>query len=142
MSHEIRTPITAILGMNEMIQRETGNAAILDYSENIRKAGVSLLSIISDILDFSKIETGKMELESEEYSLSSVVVDLYNLVQFRAEAKGLELGFTIDPKLPTHLIGDEIRVKQIITNLLTNAVKYTEEGRVDFEIKLEEKLLL
>ncbi len=111
MSHEIRTPITAILGMNEMIQRETNNAAILDYSENIRKAGGSLLSIISDILDFSKIETGKMVLESEEYSLTSVVLDLFNLVRFRAEAKGLELRFTVDPELPSHLIGDEIRVK-------------------------------
>ena len=140
MSHEIRTPITAILGMNEMIQRETDNSAILDYSENIRKAGVSLLGIISDILDFSKIETGKMVLENEEYSLTSLVNDLYNLVQFRAEAKGLELNFDVDPNLPTHLIGDEIRIKQIITNILTNAVKYTEKGGVDFEIKLEEKL--
>ncbi len=140
MSHEIRTPITAILGMNEMIQRETEDGVILDYSENIRKAGVSLLGIISDILDFSKIETGKMELDNEEYSLTSVVTDLYNLVQFRAEAKGLELHFTLDPKLPSHLYGDEIRVKQIITNLLTNAVKYTEKGKVEFEMKLEETL--
>ena len=140
MSHEIRTPITAILGMNEMIQRETENGVILEYSENIRKAGVSLLGIISDILDFSKIETGKMELDNEEYALTSVVTDLYNLVQFRAEAKGLELHFTLDPKLPSHLYGDEIRVKQIITNILTNAVKYTETGRVDFEMKLEETL--
>ena len=140
MSHEIRTPITAILGMNEMIQRETENSVILEYSENIRKAGVSLLGIISDILDFSKIETGKMTLDNEEYSITSFVVDLYNIVQFRAEAKALELKFIIDPELPSHLVGDEIRVKQIITNLLTNAVKYTEKGEVSFEIKLEEKL--
>ncbi len=139
MSHEIRTPITAILGMNEMIQRETEDSVILDYSENIRKAGVSLLGIISDILDFSKIETGKMTLEAEEYSLSSVVKDLYNLVQFRAEAKGLTLNFKVDPQLPSRLIGDEIRIKQIITNILTNAVKYTEQGHVDFEIILKEK---
>lgn len=140
MSHEIRTPITAILGMNEMIQRETDNSVILDYSENIRKAGVSLLGIISDILDFSKIETGKMTLENEEYSLRSTAMDLYNLVFFRAEAKGLEIIFNVDPDMPTHLLGDEIRVKQVITNLLTNAVKYTEEGQVTFEIKLEEKM--
>lgn len=139
MSHEIRTPITAILGMNEMIQRETDSAVILDYSENIRKAGVSLLGIISDILDFSKIETGKMTLENEEYSLTSMITDLYNLVQFRAEAKALTLTFKVDPRLPVHLYGDEIRVKQIITNLLTNAVKYTETGSVDFEISLMEK---
>ncbi len=140
MSHEIRTPITAILGMNEMIQRETDNSVILEYSENIRKAGESLLGIISDILDFSKIETGKLTLDSEEYSLKSVVMDLYNLVQFRAEAKGLELLFSVDPGLPSVLLGDEIRFKQIITNLLTNAVKYTESGRVELKIKLEEKM--
>ena len=139
MSHEIRTPITAILGMNEMIQRETDNEVILDYSENIRKAGQSLLGIISDILDFSKIETGRMELDYDEYSLTSVVVDLYNLVQFRTEAKGLELTFKVDPDLPSHLMGDEIRLKQVVMNLLTNAVKYTEKGNVDFEIKLMEK---
>ena len=139
MSHEIRTPITAILGMNEMIQRETDDSAILEYSENIRKAGVSLLGIISDILDFSKIESGHMELDCENYSLSSVVTDLYNLVQFRAEAKGLELKFNIDPTLPKTLYGDEIRVKQIITNLLTNAVKYTEKGSVVFEMKAVER---
>ena len=138
MSHEIRTPITAILGMNEMIQRETDNSVILEYSENIRKAGVSLLGIISDILDFSKIETGKMTLDNEEYSLKSLTMDLYNLVQFRAEAKGLTLSFKVDPRLPVRLYGDEIRVKQIITNLLTNAVKYTEKGSVDFEICLKE----
>ena len=139
MSHEIRTPITAILGMNEMIQRETDNSAILEYSENIRKAGVSLLGIISDILDFSKIETGKMTLENEEYSLTSMIVDLYNLVQFRAEAKGLTLSFRVDPKLPARLYGDEIRIKQIIINLLTNAVKYTEKGSVEFDICLKER---
>ncbi|MCR5789226.1 MAG: response regulator [Lachnospiraceae bacterium] len=139
MSHEIRTPITAILGMNEMIERETDNAVILEYAENIRKAGVSLLGIISDILDFSKIETGRMELDADEYALSSTVTDLYNLVQFRAEAKGLELIFSVDPLLPSRLFGDEIRLKQIITNLLTNAVKYTEKGRVEFAIRMEEK---
>lgn len=139
MSHEIRTPITAILGMNEMIQRETGDPAILEYSENIRKAGVSLLGIISDILDFSKIESGHMELVSEGYELASAVIDLYNLVQFRAEAKGLELRFDIDPSLPSGLTGDEIRIKQIITNLLTNAVKYTEKGSVVLEAKCLEK---
>lgn len=137
MSHEIRTPITAILGMNEMIQREADDSSILEYSENIRKAGVSLLGIISDILDFSKIESGKMELNCEKYSLSSIVTDLYNLVQFRAEAKGLELIFGIDPSLPSRLYGDEIRIKQIIVNLLTNAVKYTEAGSVTFEMRSE-----
>ncbi|HAG69075.1 MAG TPA: hybrid sensor histidine kinase/response regulator, partial [Lachnospiraceae bacterium] len=128
-------PITAILGMNEMIRREAKEPAILEYSENIRKAGVSLLGIISDILDFSKIETGRLELELEEYSLASLVADLYNLVHFRAEEKGLELVIRIAPDLPERLMGDTVRIKQIITNLLTNAVKYTEKGSVTFEMK-------
>ena len=135
MSHEIRTPITAILGMNEMIQREATDSGILEYSENIRKASVSLLGIISDILDFSKIETGKMVLEYEPYQLDSVVGDLYNLVRFRTEAKGLVLEFNIDPNLPKALIGDEIRIKQVITNLLTNAAKYTDAGSVVLSMK-------
>ena len=135
MSHEIRTPITAILGMNEMIRREAKETDILEYSENIRKAGMSLLGIISDILDFSKIEMGHMELDNEEYTLSSVVTDLYNLVHFRAEEKGLNFVISIDPALPSRLVGDTIRIKQIITNLLTNAVKYTETGSIVFEMK-------
>ncbi|MBQ9304628.1 PAS domain-containing hybrid sensor histidine kinase/response regulator [Butyrivibrio sp.] len=109
-SKHMMSLIDDLLDMSEMIQRETENSVILDYTENIRKAGVSLLGIISDILDFSKIETGKMTLENEEYSLTSLVVDLYNLVQFRAEAKGLKLNFSVDEALPSHLYGDEIRI--------------------------------
>ena len=134
MSHEIRTPITAILGMNEMIKRESGDKSILPYAENIRKAGESLLGIISDILDFSKIEAGRMELSQGAYLLSELVRDLYNLIRFRAEAKGLEFKVSVDPLLPKGLVGDELRVKQIILNLLTNAVKYTEKGSVFLEI--------
>ncbi|MCR4658143.1 MAG: response regulator [Lachnospiraceae bacterium] len=139
MSHEIRTPITAILGMNEMIKRECDDETILSYAENIRKAGESLLGIISDILDFSKIEAGRMELSKGPYSLKGIIGDLYNLIRFRAEAKGLELNFSIDPKLPKGLIGDELRVKQIIVNILTNAVKYTEKGGVLLEMTAKEK---
>ncbi len=135
MSHEIRTPITAILGMNEMIQREADKQEIIEYSENIRKAGVSLLGIISDILDFSKIESGHMQLECVEYDLDRLVGDLYNLIRFRIEAKGLDLQMQVDPGLPRKLYGDDIRLKQIISNLLTNAAKYTEKGSVLFEMK-------
>ncbi|MBQ7562707.1 MAG: response regulator [Lachnospiraceae bacterium] len=138
MSHEIRTPITAILGMNEMIQREGVNPDVLEYSHNIEKAGVSLLGIISDILDFSKIEAGHMELVTGEYSLSSVLCDLYNLTELRAQAKGLSFEAEIDPMLPVKLVGDELRIKQIITNLLTNAVKYTERGSVRLILRLQE----
>lgn len=138
MSHEIRTPITAILGMNEMIRRECDDTTILSYAENIRNAGISLLGIISDILDFSKIEAGRMELTKGDYRLSDLVGDLYNLIRFSAEAGGLKLRFLIDPTLPSGLFGDEIRVKQIIVNLLTNAVKYTEKGNVILEMTCAE----
>lgn len=138
MSHEIRTPITAILGMNEMIRRESNDENILSYAENINNAGVSLLGIISDILDFSKIEAGRMELVNAKYCPASLINDLYNLVRFRAEAKGLALNLSIDPSIPSELIGDELRLKQIISNLLTNAVKYTEKGEVNLSFSVAE----
>lgn len=130
MSHEIRTPINAILGMNEMILRESTEEDILGYARSIRIAGMSLLSIISDILDFSKIEAGRMDLDPREYELTSLVSDLVNLIWIRAEEKGLSLEVKVDPRIPHYLYGDEMRIKQIITNLLTNAVKYTEHGTV------------
>ncbi|MCR5092969.1 MAG: response regulator [Lachnospiraceae bacterium] len=137
MSHEIRTPINAVLGMNEMIRRESADEEILAYSENIRAAGGTLLSLINDILDFSKIESGKMDLVLVDYDLSSVINDLVNIIRKRAETKGLELKLEIDPAIPKHLHGDEVRVKQIITNILTNAVKYTEEGSILFQISYD-----
>ena len=139
MSHEIRTPITAILGMNEMIRRECDNENILSYSDNISAAGESLLGIISDILDFSKIEAGRMELTIDRYSTTTMISDLYNLVRFRAESKGLTLIFNTDRRIPKELTGDELRIKQIITNLLTNAVKYTEKGEIRLDIQCMEK---
>ncbi len=137
MSHEIRTPINAVLGMNEMILRESDEKNIISYSENIRSAGNTLLGLINNILDFSKIEAGKMELEPVDYDLSSVINDLVNVVQIRANEKGLIIALDIDPKTPKRLYGDEIRIKQVITNLLTNAVKYTEKGTVTFRIGYE-----
>ena len=139
MSHEIRTPITAILGMNEMIRRECDNENILSYSDNISAAGESLLGIISDILDFSKIEAGRMELTIDRYSTKTMISDLYNLVRFKAESKGLTLIFNTDRRIPKELTGDELRIKQIITNLLTNAVKYTEKGEIHLDIQCMEK---
>ena len=137
MSHEIRTPITGILGMNEMIQRESRDRNVLEYSDNIQKAGVSLLGIINDILDFSKIEAGKMELIPVDYDLAGLVSDTVNLMQLRAEFKGLSLQVNVDPRLPKKLRGDEIRIKQVINNLLSNAVKYTEKGSVRIVFKLK-----
>jgi signal transduction histidine kinase/CheY-like chemotaxis protein len=134
MSHEIRTPINAILGMNEMILRETNNNDIIGYSNNIKSAGNSLLTIINDILDFSKIESGKMDIIPVDYDLTSTLNDLINMIKPRAEAKNLKILTDIDPETPTALFGDEVRLKQIMINLLTNAVKYTEKGSIQLKV--------
>ena len=134
MSHEIRTPINAILGMNEIILRECNDAAITSYAESIKTAGSTLLGIINDILDFSKIEAGKIEIIPVDYDLSSLINDLVNMIQSKADSKGLTLSLDFDKDLPKILHGDEIRIKQVITNILTNAVKYTDKGIVTFAI--------
>ena len=130
MSHEIRTPINSVLGMDEMILRESREADIIDYAENIRVSGNTLLSLVNDILDFSKVEAGKMEIIPAQYDLSSVINDLYNMTIDRAEKKGLELTIDVENTIPNMLYGDEIRIKQCVLNLLTNAVKYTQKGSV------------
>ena len=137
MSHEIRTPINAVLGMNEMILRESEEQNILEYSENIRTAGTTLLGLINDILDFSKIEAGKMDIIPVNYDLSSVINDLVMMIQARTDKKGLLLKLDFDGDIPKMLYGDEVRIKQVVTNILTNAVKYTEKGSVTFHIGYE-----
>ena len=137
MSHEIRTPINAILGMNESIIRESNDSEIISYAENIKTAGNTLLGIINDILDFSKIEAGKIEIIPVDYDLSSLINDLVNMIQIKADNKGLALSLEFDKNLPKILCGDEVRIKQVITNLLTNAVKYTEKGIVTFSISFK-----
>ncbi len=137
MSHEIRTPINAVLGMNEMILRESDDPNILSYSESIRTAGNTLLGIVNDILDFSKIEAGKMEILPVDYDLSSVLSSLVNMVRTRLDDKGLTLKLEFDRDMPRLLRGDEVRVKQILMNILTNAVKYTEKGSVTFHVGYE-----
>ncbi|MBO6133242.1 MAG: response regulator [Lachnospiraceae bacterium] len=135
MSHEIRTPINAILGMDEMILRESSDPSTLEYAENIRTAGTSLLGLVNDILDFSKIEAGKMDIIPVDYEFASLLNDLVNMIQKRADDKGLSLTVDIDTNIPHLLYGDEIRVKQAVTNILTNAVKYTKEGGVTLRVK-------
>lgn len=137
MSHEIRTPINAVLGMNEMILRECNDNDILAYSESIKTAGNTLLGIVNDILDFSKIEAGKMEIIPVDYDLSSIINDLVNMIQTKADDKGLKLILEINSEIPRLLNGDEIRIKQVITNILTNAVKYTEKGSVTLKLGYE-----
>ncbi|MBO6301377.1 MAG: response regulator [Ruminiclostridium sp.] len=137
MSHEIRTPINAVLGMNEMVLRECDDPAVITYSESIRTAGTTLLGLINDILDFSKIEAGKMEIIPVDYDLATVLSDLVNMIQTRLDNKGLMLVTEFDPSMPHLLHGDEVRIKQVITNILTNAVKYTETGSVTFRAGFE-----
>lgn len=135
MSHEIRTPINAMLGMDELILRETANENITKYAMNIQNAGKMLLSLINDILDFSKIESGKMQIAPIEYELSSMLSDLVNMIAHKAEEKKLSLKLDIAQDIPHRLWGDERRITQIIGNLLTNAVKYTHQGTVTLHIK-------
>lgn len=130
MSHEIRTPINSVIGMNEMIIRDTTDPVIMEYAQNINSAGNVLLGLINDILDFSKIESGKLELVISEYETKTLFTDLYNLIEERARKKGLYLEVKMDAQMPSVLEGDMGRIRQIITNFLTNAVKYTEKGSV------------
>ena len=137
MSHDIRTPMNAILGLNEMVLRDSHDDKIISYSESIRTAGNTLLGLINDILDFSKIEAGKMDIINVDYSFASMLNDLVNMVQKKAEDKGLSFNLDIDREIPTVLHGDEIRIKQVITNILSNAVKYTKEGSITFHAGFE-----
>ena len=138
MSHELRTPINVILGMDEIILREyADDKNLVLYAGNIKTSGRTLLSLVNDILDFSKIEAGKMSIIPVEYDMGSVINDLYNMISNRAEEKGLKLDFQIEPNLPHILVGDDIRLKQCILNILTNAVKYTQQGSITFILGFE-----
>lgn len=135
MSHEIRTPINTILGMDEMILRESDSEDVTEYADNIKRAGKALLAIVNDVLDFSKIESGKMELVESEYHIVDSVSDVANLIQIKAEEKGLQFVTEIDSQMPGTLFGDEVRIRQIVTNLLSNAVKYTDQGEIVLRIQ-------
>ena len=142
MSHEIRTPINAVLGIDEMILRESTDSKILEYASDIKQAGSMLLSLINDILDFSKIESGKMDIIPVDYDLGILLSDTIDMIRSRAEEKKLQLELNIESNTPVHLHGDEVRLRQIITNILTNAVKYTPEGIITLTVsgkKVSEK---
>lgn len=134
MSHEIRTPINAVLGMNEMILRESAEPETKKYAHDIRSSARTLMNIINEILDSSKIESGKMEIVSDNYEISNLLNDLYNMIGIKARDKGLALVFDIDPEIPTEYYGDDIRIRQVLVNLLTNAVKYTIKGTVTLTV--------
>ena len=135
MSHEIRTPINAVLGMDEMILRESKEQTIKEYAMDIYMAGQTLLSLINDILDFSKIDSGKMEIVPVEYDFSSMIHDLANMASQRIEHKNIRLKVEVDHEIPSRLYGDDVRIRQVLTNILTNAVKYTHEGTVWLRVR-------
>ena len=138
VSHELRTPINAVLGLDEMILRECGDETIVEYATEIQNAGKSLLGLVNDILDSSKLEEGKMELNPTEYELSSSINDLINMIAVKAQDKNLQLNVNVDEETPNLLYGDEIRLKQVILNILTNAVKYTKKGGITFSVSFKE----
>lgn len=134
MSHEIRTPINAVIGMNEMIIRESGEENIKGYAADVEESSKVLLDIVNDLLDATRIESGKMELVPINYKTRDLLTELYNLVKLKADGKKLSLVFDIDPAIPCEFYGDEKRLRQIILNLLTNAVKYTHSGTVTLKL--------
>ncbi len=134
MSHEIRTPMNAIIGMAELALREPLPEPVYEHVLSIKQAGNSLLNIINDILDFSKIESGRMELVEAEYALSSLLSDAISIIRTRILETPLTFLVEVDSSLPDHLVGDEVRVRQVLLNLLSNAVKYTRDGQVKLRV--------
>ncbi len=138
MSHEIRTPINTIIGLNEMILREDISDEVAEDAKNIQNASKMLLTLINDILDMSKIESGNMDIVPVNYDLGGMLSDIVNMIWVKANEKGLEFHVNVDEKTPAKLYGDEVRIKQILINVLNNAVKYTSEGSVTLSIQCDE----
>lgn len=134
MSHEIRTPMGVIIGMNEMIQRESNQENIVDYSEDVSRAAKLLLSIINDILDFSKIESGKMNIVESDYDIKLLISDVLDMAKIKQEQTGIDFEVKIDESIPRKYYGDDLRIKQCLINIISNAFKYTEKGKIVFEV--------
>ncbi len=137
VSHELRTPINAMLGMNELIGKESKDVVIQQYTKHIEDAGNNLLTLINDLLDFSKVESGRMEVVNHPYHIGSMIDEIANMMEIPAKKKGLSLEVTVNEKIPDELCGDERKIRQIIINLLTNAIKYTKTGLVALELDLD-----
>ena len=136
MAHDIRTPINTVLGMNEMILRENTNVEVNEYANNIKRASNILVELVNDILDISKIESGNMELLEDSYEVGELLNDVMTVIKDKCKKKNLQFVVNVDKSIPSQLYGDENKIKQVLLNLLTNAVKYTQSGTVTFEIKV------
>lgn len=134
MSHEIRTPINSIIGMDDMILRESNEGSIREYAGAIMKSGKTLITLVNDLIEFSKIESGKLELNPVYFLIEDLFKEVYTIMNFKSEGKHINLVVDIDPKTPRGLYGDEIRIRQILTQLVDNAVKYTEKGSVSIHV--------
>ena len=139
MSHEIRTPINTIIGLNEIILRGDISEEVAENARNIQGASKMLLTLVNDILDLSKIKSGKMEIVNVSYETGELFSEIVNMIWIKAQEKGLEFRLHVDPSIPSMLFGDEVRIKQILINLLNNAVKYTREGFVKLSIRCERR---
>ena len=139
MSHEIRTPINTIIGLNEMILREDVSSEVAEDAANIQSASKMLLHLINDILDMSKLESGQMTLSSEPYNIGDMLSDVVGMLWIRAKEKGLEFHVDLEPDMPAGYLGDEVRMKQILINVLNNSIKYTKTGSVTLSIQSEER---
>ena len=135
MSHEIRTPMNAVMGMTNLLLQKDPKQEQLKYLNTIQKSSENLLVILNDILDLSKIEAGKIELEKIDFSLNDVIHNVKEIMQFKAEEKGLSLTVLIDPGISPVLIGDPTRLTQILLNLAGNAIKFTEKGKVSVSVQ-------
>ena len=139
MSHEIRTPINTIIGLNEMILREDVSEEVIEDAVNIKAAGKLLLSLINDILDMSKFQSGSMQLLIEPYRTGDMLSDIVGMLWNRANDKKLDFNVDVSPDIPAELVGDEVRIKQILINVINNAIKYTKEGSVSLSVQCEIK---